>query len=385
MTSKFFVLKSAAAIALISLGACSNTSDLGNTSTLTVGSVLSETGAAGAYGGEAAKGAELALQEFKAGSDVKFEIKYIPTDDKSDQVEATKLARTLIDLEKVDVILGPAISPSALSVGKYAEEMGVPIIGTSPTLDSVTNTDKYNRINVFRVCFNDSFQGQALASFAARDLNKKKAAIIFDSTLSYSIGLAEVFERDFEKLGGQILHKENYSVKDSDFSALVDKVKDYDVDILFIPGWDENVGPMIRQANGKWDNFILLGGDGWPTARLLELAGNDIPESYALSHFAADDPSPQVVKFVTNYKATHGAAPSPFAALGYDAMNVILDSAKRTKEFSPANLREAINSTQDLKLTTGTFSFDKYGNPKKAGTIVKISADGFTFEKHVSP
>ena len=373
------------AFTIMSASACTKIDNSEALPTLKVGSILSETGPAGAYGGEAAKGAQLALIEFQSQPNPEFTIKYIPTDDKSDQVEATKLARTLIDLEKVDVIVGPAISPSALSVGKYAEERGVPIVGTSPTLDSVTNTSEYSRKNVFRVCFNDSFQGSALASFAARDLGKKKAAIIFDSTLSYSIGLADVFEVDFKGLGGEILHRENYSVKDSDFSALIDKVKTYDVDILFIPGWDENVGPMIRQANGKWDKFILLGGDGWPTERLLELAGNNIPESYALSHFAVDDPSPKVSKFVKDYSAEYGTAPSPFAALGYDAMMVTLEAAKRATTISPSDIREALNSTSNLELTTGTFSFDEYGNPKKAATIVKVSNDGFTFEKYVSP
>jgi len=353
--------------------------------TLKIGAILSETGAAGAYGGEAAKGAELALDLFNKSEGNDFKVKYIFTDDKSDQVEAAKLAKTLIDLEKVDIIVGPAISPSALSVGKYAEERGVPIVATSPTLDSVTNTEEYNRRNVFRVCFNDSFQGEVLAKFAHDDLGKKTAGIIYDSTLSYSIGLSDVFDQQFTALGGVIAFKENYSVKDTDFSALVDKVKRSDVDVLFIPGWDENVGPMIRQANGKWDKFILLGGDGWPTDRLLELAGQKIPEAYALSHFAKDDPAPEVKQFVSSYEGKYDETPSPFSALGYDAMNVVLDAAKRTKSINSSDLRASLNETKGLTLATGSFSFDEFGNPKKAGTIVKISPQGFAYEKSVNP
>lgn len=350
---------------------------------LRIGGVLSKTGPAGAYGGDADKGAVLALEE--ARKTLPFPVEYLSMDDKSDKIEAAKVARTLIDGQQVSVILGPAISPSALTVGKLADERGVPAVGTSPTLDEITVTDGRVRKNVFRVCFNDSFQGRVMASFVAKTLGRKTAVIIFDKTLPYSVGLSQNFRRDFEKLGGTIVAEEFYSVTDSDYSSLVAKVAAYRADVLFIPGWDENVGPMLKQANGKWDKFILIGGDGWPTNRLLELAGGKIPEAYALSHFIIDDPTPAVAAFSKSYKARYNEDPTPFSALGYDAMMLILDAAKRAGVRDPASMRNAIEQTANLSLVTGSMSFDQYHNPRKQAVVVRILPNGFQFRERIAP
>ncbi|MBI2808719.1 MAG: ABC transporter substrate-binding protein [Planctomycetes bacterium] len=352
--------------------------------TLVVGGVLSKTGGAAAYGGDADKGAALAAEHITAnGGPIRIE--YVSLDDKSDKTEAVKVARTLVEANKVQVILGPAISPSALSVGKFAEEREIPVVATSATQDEVTASDQYDRTYVARVCFNDSYQGAVLAKFATSSLKKKTAAVIYDKTLSYSIGLSKTFRDEFTRLGGTVRHEENYSIKDSDYSALIDKVATFDVDLLFIPGWDENVGPMLKQAGKKWDRFILLGGDGWPTPRLLELAAGNIKDAYAVSHYAPEDPDPRVRDFQKAYREKYGQEPSPFAALGYDAMMLIWDAAKRAKSFSGPDLRDAINGSKDVSLVTGTLTFDKHRNPSKEAVIVRIFPDRIAFQERVRP
>lgn len=365
---------------MVFLGGCGSETPVPNDNReLVVGSILSLTGGAASYGSDAEKGVQLALDEIRSQGD-SLRVQLISMDDKSDKTEAAKVARQLIDINNVDVILGPAISPSALSVGKLAEERSVPMVATSATQDEITVSPEYNRQFVSRVCFNDALQGKALARFAVNALSKMKAAIIYDKTLSYSIGLAETFMEEYEALGGSVLYRENYSVNETDFSALIDKVAQFeDVELLFIPGWDENVGPMLRQTGDKWDRFTLLGGDGWPSNRLLELAGGNIKEAYALSHFQPDDPDSLVAKFVTAYNAKHGETPTAFAALGYDAMMLIYKAAQNTPSLDRVSLNESITGMRDLKLVTGTITFDEYRNPQKDVLIVKIHPDEITF------
>lgn len=353
------------------------------TRVLKVGGILSKTGGAAAYGSDAEKGAKLAAEEINATGTL--QVDYRSVDDKSNQTEAVKVARTLIDVDQVDVILGPAISPSAVSVGKFANERQIPILATSATLDAVTTSAEYDREYVFRVCFNDSFQGSVLGKFAKESLEASTAAIIYDKTLSYSIGLSKTFEEEFTSRGGRVLHKENYSVNDTDFSALIGKVAEYNVDVLFIPGWDENVGPMLKQAGNKWNNFKLLGGDGWPTDRLLELAGGNIPESYAVSHYSPEDPTDRVTKFNSAFRAKYSEEPSPFAALGYDAMHLIADAARRATDFDGDSLRKAISQTTDLELVTGKISFSEKRNPVKDVVIVRINPGAIVFHERLSP
>jgi branched-chain amino acid transport system substrate-binding protein len=381
--SLWLLLPLAALPVALALYGC-RTTDKDKGKTLVVGAIHSTSGGAAAYGGDADKGARLAVEEINARKGP-FQVEYVALDDKSDKTEAVKVARTLIDANNAQVILGPTISPSSLSVGKLAEERQIPVVVTLATQDEITVADGQDREYVSRVCFNDAFQGGVLARFAANSLKKKKAAIVYDRTLSYSIGLAKTFEEEFARLGGEVLHKENYSVKDVDYSALIDKVATFDVDLLFIPGWDENVGPMLRQAGKKWNKFVLLGGDGWPVPRLLELSGGNVGTSYALSHFSPDDPSKMVKDFVKRYREKYKEDPTPYAALGYDAMMLIADAAGRAKSFTGPDLKDAINASKGVELVSGTLTFDKHRNPAKEGVIVRLLPKKIEFYERVGP
>lgn len=352
--------------------------------TLRIGMILSESGGAAAYGADAKRGAEVALEMARAEG-LPFDVDVVSRDDRSEQTEAANAATALINIDHVNAILGPAISPSALSVGRLAQENGVPMVVTSATLDSITRTDEYDRTFVFRACFNDTFQGQAMASFVFNSLQDRTAAIVYDSSLPYSVGLSRAFRADFERLGGRVVSQDTYSSTDTDFSALITRTARVDADVLFIPGWDEHVGPMIRQAAGRWNKFTLIGGDGWPTDRLLQLAGPVIPEAYALSHFQPENPSPQAAAFIEAYRARFGSNPTPFAALGYDAMRLILDAAKRASSLERESLRASLAATRELPLATGTFSFDETRSARKEASIVAITPQGFTLRERVRP
>ena len=142
---------------------------------------------------------------------------------------------------------------------------------------------------------------------------------------------------------------------------------------------------MIRQSAGRWNKFVLLGGDGWPTNRLLELAGPNMPQSYALSHFQPENPSPQANAFIEAYRQRYNAEPTPFAALGYDAMMLILDAARRSPNLSREEIRAGLAATQNLQLATGTFAFDEARGARKEAAVVAITPAGFTLRERVNP
>ena len=344
---------------------------------LVIGGISSKTGGAAAYGTDTERGALLALDQLEQ-EEKDLSIKFVSMDDKSDKNEAVKAATSLININKAQVLFGPTISPSALSVGKLAEESQIPMVATSATQDEITSSPEYDRRYAFRVCFSDSYQGQALARFAVNSLKKKRAAIVFDKTLSYSIGLANNFRQQFSSLGGQVVYEESYSVKDTDYSALIDKVATFDVDVLFIPGWDENVGPMLKQSGDRWRKFTLLGGDGWPTKRLQELSGGNLHNAYAVSHYAPEDPDPRSQAFRQAYQKKYTEEATAYAALGYDAVRLIADAAKRSKDFSGDKLREALQNTSDFAGVTGTNPFRCETQPAKRRNhcCVKAGKDG---------
>jgi len=119
-------------------------------------------------------------------------------DNKSDKVEAANAGQSLVDRDKVQVILGSWGSGLSMAAGPIFMAAKVPAIGLSCTNPLVTKGNPY----YFRVCFIDPFQGTVMANYAKKNLNAKKAVIIREVSNDYSVGLAKYFTDSFVKLTG---------------------------------------------------------------------------------------------------------------------------------------------------------------------------------------
>ena len=128
---------------------------------------------------------------------------------------------------------------------------------TNVTVDPATGkTKEYN----FRACFIDPFQGTVMANFAKNDLQATKAAILIDNSSDYAKGLAAFFKENFIKNGGTVVAEESYLQKDTDFKATLTKIKAAAPDILYVPGYYQEVGMIVKQAV-RW-----VSRSPWPAA-----------------------------------------------------------------------------------------------------------------------
>ena len=350
-----------------------------------IGGLFALSGGAAAYGEDLKKGTELALEEINA-SNPDFKLELIAKDTKSDRSEAVKACEDLISINRVSAILGPTTSPNALVIGRIADQYSIPLIVQAATQNEVTKSNEYQRKFVTKICFNDEFQGRALADFAFKDLQKEKAVIIFDNSVSYSVGLAESFEKRFVENGGTIVSKTSYSVEQKDFRALIEKISllETKANLLFIPGWDENVGPMLRQSENKWKNFVVLGGDGLPTDKFIELSGGNLNNVFALAHYNPNSDDTKVKNFVAAYKTKYNTIPSPHAALGYDAVYVLYEAIKSCNgNVTPNNIMDNLRKIKEIELVSGQVSFDETGDAIKSGVILQITKNGYEYIKTI--
>ncbi len=362
-------------IGLSLVGCQDNKKDKQKDNLVKVGGLFSLSGGASAYGEDLKNGTLLAFDELNAN---KQKYQLLLRDTKTEKNEAVKSFEDLVNMNKAEVILGPTISPNALILGKYADQYKIPLIVQAATQDEITDGRKY----VSRICFNDSFQGKALADFALNDLKKVKAVVIYDKSISYSVGLAKSFVENYKKNGGEIISEESYSVKDRDFRSLIDKVSTYDADILFIPGWDENVGPMLRQSGDKWDKFVILGGDGFPTDKMFELSGKNLKNVYALGHFNPVSDDSKVKAFIKKYAEKYKKNPTPHGALGYDAVYVLDKVVNSIKgDVTPEKINKGLKALHSIDLITGKVIFKPDGTVQKNGVILKLTPEGYEFVK----
>lgn len=367
---RLFVLLVIACIAL------SNAMYVYGAETIKVGLVAPLTGPIATFGQSVDKGVRMAVDEINAkGGLLGMKIELIVEDNQAKAEESANIVRKFIEQDKVVAIIGPVISSNTLAAAPIAQQSKVPLISPTATNPKVTQVGNY----IFRACFIDDFQGMVMARFARSGLGKRAetAAILFEKTSDYSIGLAKYFKEEFTRLGGKIVAEESFSSGDQDFSAQLTKIKGKKPDVLYVPSYYDTAGLIIKQARELGINVPILGGDGFDSPQLVELAGKEnLKNCYFSGHFFSGSSAPQVKTFVANYKKRYNIVPDMLAALGYDAVYMLADAIKRAGKVDRDAIRAALAATKNLKLVTGTINLDENRNPIKSAVIVGFDANG---------
>lgn len=388
MRKKLSILLAALFVTGSLAGCGKNTATSGKSDTIKVGLNYELSGPVATYGQSLTDGITLAVEEInKNGGVLGKQIETVKVDNKSENAESANVATKLATRDKVVAILGAATSGNTKAAAPIAVQNKVPLISASATADDVT-VDSNGKVReyVFKTCFSDSFQGVGMANFAYNDLGKKNVALLVDSTSDYSKGLTKSFKETYTKLGGQIVTEQAYQAKETDFKAVLTKIKGANPDVIFLPGYYEEVGLIVKQARELGLNVPVLGGDGYDSPKLAELAGKSALNGvYYTNHYSSKDTSAEVVKFREVFKAKYNKEPDAFNALGYDLAYLLADATKRSGEANPEKIKDALAATKEFKGVTGTVTIDKNHNPIKSITVLEMKDGEQTFVKKVLP
>jgi branched-chain amino acid transport system substrate-binding protein len=365
-------------------GSSSSSNDGG---TIKIGENLELSGGVASYGQSIEQGVQLALDEInKKGVNGK-KLELVKVDNKSDAAEATSGAIKLVSQDKVSAIIGAATSTDTLAQVQIAQDNKVPLLTPTGTNPTVTYKDGKLNDYVFRTCFIDPFQGTVAANFASNKLNVKTAAVLIDSSSDYAKGLAASFKSAFKKNGGSIVSEEAYVAKDTDFHATLTRIKAQNPAFVFLPGYYEEVGLIVKQAREIGLNVPFMGGDGWDSPKLIEIAGAaPLNNTYITNHYSSGDSDPKVQDFVKAFKAKYnGNSPDAFNALGYDSAYFLADAIKRAGSSDPKKIQEALVKTNSLQLVSGTMKLDKNHDPIKSAVILEYKDGKQVFNTKVNP
>lgn len=357
--------------------------------TIKIGLNLELSGNVASYGSGIAAGAELAIKEINddGGIDGK-KIEAVKIDNKSDASEATSAALKLATQEKVVAQIGSATSGNTVASVQVATQNKMPIISPSGTSETVTvNDDGSVNEYAFRTCFIDPFQGQVAANFASNDLKAKNVAIFSDSSSDYAKGLADAFKKQIEANGGKVVAEESYVAKDTDFKSTLTRLKSKKPDFIYVPGYYEEVGLIVKQARAAGIDAPMMGGDGWDSPKIVELGGKDaLNNTFFTNHYSAEDPDEKIQKFVTAFKdANDDKSPDAFNALGYDSVYWLKDAIETAGSTKGEDVQKALAATKDLSLVTGTFSVDDKHNTIKSATVLEFKDGKQVFKTKVEP
>lgn len=333
------------------------------------------------YGIACRDGAQLYFKQLNEGDGINGkQVEMLIEDEKGDATEAVSVYNKLVE-EGVTAIVGDVTSKPTIAVAQLSVEDNMPCVTASATTaDVISYGDNY-----FRACVTDPFQGKVMAQFAAEQ-GYKTVATIYDMGDDYASGVAKAFADEAkENQGLTVSSEQGYPSKSTDFNAALTAIIATNPDAILASNYYQDDGMIVTQARQLGYKGVFLGADGWAGIVGGEqdyASAEDLEGCFYCSSFVASNEDESVQKFIEDFNAEYGAAPTNFNALGYDAAAVVAAGLAAAEESGAEpgsdDYKQAVIdgiASCEVKGVTGTISYDGTGDPVKS-TLVITFKDG---------
>lgn len=372
---KFVSVLLAAVMAVGCLTGCGS-KEAKNTDAFYIGAIGPVTGDAAIYGSAVQNGAQVAVDEINAAGGINgHQIEYNFQDDQNDPEKSANAYNTLKDWG-MQLLMGTVTTAPCVAVGNLTAADNM--FQITP---SASSTDVIKNDNVFQVCFTDPAQGTKSAQYIGQNKLAKKVAIIYNSSDIYSSGIEATFVKEAANQGFDIVAEEAFTADSkTDFSTQLQKAKEADADLVFLPIYYTEASIILTQANAMGYAPTFFGCDGMDGILGVKNFDTSLAEGLMLlTPFAADAQDDLTKKFVTTYKEKYNDTPNQFAADAYDAVYAIkaaLEAANATPDMSASDLCDAIKPVMTTisidGLTGAGMSWSESGEVNKDPKAVVI-------------
>lgn len=365
------LIGSTALAAVMAIGAFGGVSSAQADITIAVAGPM--TGELAAFGEQLKRGAEKAVADINAkggvnGEQLKLEI----GDDQCDPKQAVQVANDLVK-KGVAFVAGHFCSGSSIPASAVYAEEGIVQITPASTNPAFTEDMAAKGVNtVFRTCGRDDAQGVFAGPWLAKTYTGKNVAILDDKS-AYGQGLANETAKNFEASGGKIAVRDTYTAKEKDFSALISKLKDAKIDAVYIGGYHNDVGLMVRQAREQGLEAAFISADALNTAEFWSIsgpAGEGLRYSDGASAVNLDSAKDVVAAFrADSYE------PEGYTLNSYAAIQAWAAAATKAGSTDGAKVAEALRSGP-VPTVIGDLSWDAKGDLTKVNYAWYVYHDG---------
>ena len=368
--------------------------------TLKIISSLPRTGSANAQTNTMVNGIKLAIDEVGGQIDG-WKIAYEDMDDASPQrgnwdpaVEAQNANAAVKDSDCIAYI-GTFNSGAAKVAIPILNRAGLAMVSPANTYPGLTKPGSgeaneplvyrpSGKINYFRVVPTDDLQGVEAANWA-KTLNAGKVFILNDREL-YGKGIADVFRKQAEKLGIEVVGFEGIDSKAANYRSLATKVKATSPDLVYFGGTTQsNAGQVAKDLRSGGYEGMFMVPDGCFEQAFIEAAGaaNLNGKTYiTFGGLPAEKMTGKGADFRSAYKLKFGDDPEAYASYGYEAARVVLQAIALAYTKDRAGILEAISATKDFNGVLGKWSFDENGDTSSRVMSGQTVQDGkFVFVK----
>jgi branched-chain amino acid transport system substrate-binding protein len=331
------------------------------------------TGPNAAFGAQLRMGAEQAAEDINARGGIKGQkIQIVIGDDVSDPKQGVSVANKFAG-EGVKAVVGHFNSGVSIPASEVYNEAGIVQITPASTNPRFTERSMWN---TFRTCGRDDQQGAVAGAYLADKFKGKKVAVVHDKT-PYGKGLADETQKAMNGKGLKEVIYEGINTGEKDFSALVSKMKQAQVDVVYFGGLHTEAGLIIRQMRDQGLAAPLMSGDGIVSAEFTSIAG---PGADGTLMTFAPDPrkNPNAQEAVKKFRAKN-YEPEAYTLYSYAAMEIFAQAAEQVGSFDPKKMSEVMKGGKPFKTVIGDISFDKKGDitrPDYVMYVWKKTADG---------
>ncbi len=325
---------------------------------VTVGAVVSETGAAAFYGAKVRKGLALALDEVNASRRLgQPKIRLVVEDDATNPDVGQQATRDLIERQGARIVIGAVSSAVTLKIAPLCEKSHTILLSPTGSAPGITTAGDY----IFRNYPSDVLEGTSMADFA-RDLGLASVAILAVDD-EFGTGLARVFAERFRGGGREVTR--TLPFKEGEVAALGPTIADlasHPPDGIYAVGYVSDVAALLRAIRGAKIGSVVLSASS-VTEQVVGMAGTAAENLvYPEASFDPDSAEPASRAFVEAYRARYHEAPDTFAAHAYDALELIVLAMDRAGSSDPDAVRKALLGIDDYVGASGPTAFDENGD-----------------------
>ena len=334
---------------------------------LTIGVITPLTGQLSNFGEGTKNSVKLAIDEINSKGGINGQkVNLIIEDSPCDTQSAVNAATKLIEIDKVNFIIGPLCSSELLAIAPIVEKSKTLILSPSATSPDITNAGDY----VFRNTPSDDLRAEIFANYIYNEARVNELAIIYPID-NVAIDYVKFFEETFESLGGKIIGKESYQKNSVDFRTQLSKIKE--AKAIFTPNWPVELANILKQSKelgidaNFFEGFEVMG-----DPQIKEIAkGLENGVTYIQPITAS---STQAKEFKNKYLLSYSFEPPYYAAEAFDAVK-LFEKALKNANGNTSLVKDELYKIQNFQGASGTISFDEHGDVKKPFEIGQVIND----------
>jgi len=335
-----------------------------------IGVLAPLTGEASQWGIPPKEGVELSLELIKNRVDNK-RVEVIYEDTQCDPTKGVSAVQKLINIDKVDAIIGAVCSSVTLAIAPIVEKNEVPLISPASTNPKISDVGDY----IFRIVPSDALRGEVFADYIKNDVGLNKVAILYINNEG-GVGNKDSFKKRFEELGGKIVIIESYAQGTKDVKTQLMKIKNQDIQAIVIVSYPADSVVVLKQAKELGLSLPLyFQTEALEDPSVIQGAGE---AAEGVVYILPAEPSGrEVEEFRRTFKEKFNKEPALYAAEGFDAFNLIIKAIKDCKTEADLSfcIKDELYTVKNYQGASGTITFDEKGDVLKPMAI-KIIENG---------